>query len=153
MNLLRLLHTAVTIGLLVGAGYYFIRGLLRLLRPNPELAWRQVPGLITSSEVNESGKTSSARIRYTYRVDGDQFEGKKIAPIELWASYSSTAADFVRKYPQGSEVPVFASPRWRGRAVLEPQQQPIAAICLLLLGVFLAVFAWLWWMQNLSPVA
>lgn len=153
MNLLRLFHTAVIIALLVGTVYYFVRGLFRLLRPNPELMWRQVPGLITSSEVDDSGKASSARIRYSYRVDGDHFEGKKIAPIELWASYSNTAADFVRKYPQSSEVTVFANPKWRARSVLEPQQQPIAAICLLLLGVFFAVFAWLWWMHNLSPVA
>lgn len=151
--MVRLLHTAITIALAAGSVYYFFRGLIRLCRPNPELAWRQVPGEITSSEVDDSGKAPSARIRYVYRVDGDQFEGKKIAPIELWASYSSSASNFVRKYPQGSEVTVFANPKWRNRAVLEPQQQPIAAICLLLLAVFLAVFAWLWWMDNLSSVA
>jgi hypothetical protein len=150
---MRVFHAAITIALSVGSVWYFFRGLIRLIRPNPELAWRQVPGKITSSEVDDSGKASSARIRYVYRVDGDQFEGKKIAPIELWASFSSSASNFVRKYPQGREVTVFAHPRWRSRAVLEPQQQPIAAICLLLLGVFIAVFAWLWWMNNLSSVA
>lgn len=150
---MRLFHTLITIALSLGSAYFFVRGLVRLFRANPELAWRQVPGEITSSEVDDSGKAPSARIRYEYRVDGDQFEGKRIAPIELWASYSSSASNFVRKYPQGRKVTVFANPRWPGRAVLEPQQQRIAAVCLLLLGVFLAVFAWLWWMDNLSSIA
>ena len=29
----------------------------------------------------------------------------------------------------------------------------VGTVAQLLLGVFLAVFAWLWWMKNLSPVA
>jgi len=152
-NLPDLFDHLIVIGLVVGAGYYFARGGFRLLRPNPELMWRDVPGQIVTSVVDDSGKAKSADIRYIYKVDGDQFEGKKIAPIELWASFSTSAADFVRKYPQGCEVTVYVNPRRRHRSVLEPQQQPIAAVCLLLLGVFFALFAWLWWMLTSEPVA
>jgi hypothetical protein len=149
----RLFHYALLMALSGAAVYCFGRGLIRLLRENPELGWRQVPGKIILSEIDDSGKSKSAKIHYAYRVDGDHFEGKRIAPLEVWASYSNSAANFVRKYPSGREVTVFVNPTRLTRAVLEPQQQPIAAICAFLFGVILAVFAWVWWMHNLSPVA
>lgn len=150
--MLRLFHYAVVIALSGGAAYCFGRGLLRLLRANPELGWRRVPGRIISADILDSGMSKSARILYAYGVDGDHFEGKKIAPLEVWASYSKSAANFVRKYPPGREVTVFVDPTRHGRAVLEPQQQPIAAVCVVLFGLILAVFAWLWWLTAIGPV-
>ncbi len=140
----RLLNLVVPFAVAGASAYCFLRGIFRLLRTNPELAWREVPGRIISSSVDDSGKAKSADIRYTYQVDGDQFEGKKIAPIEIWGSFSTAAEDFVRKYPSGREVTVLVNPRRHRRSVLEPGQQRIAAVCLFLMGIFLAGFAWLW---------
>ncbi len=98
----RLLNPVVPFAVAGASGYCFLRGIIRLLGTNPELAWREEPGRIISSTVDDSGKAQSADIRYTYQVDGDLYEGKRIAPIEIWASFSTAAADFVRKYPQGS---------------------------------------------------
>lgn len=152
-NVLQLFHYALVTAFSGGAVYCFGWGLVRLLRENPELGWRRVPGQIISSTIEDSGKSTSAKILYAYKVDGDHFEGKRIAPIEVWASYSDSAANFVRKYPSGREVTVYVHPTRHSRAVLEPQQQPIAAVCVFLIGLILSGFAWLWWMSTLSPTA
>ena len=133
-----------------GALYCFGRGLTRLLRENPELGWRRVEGKVISSAVDSSDESISAKIVYTYTVDGAGFRGSKIAPLEVWSSFSSSASRFVRKYPAGLDVIVFVDRKHPGRAVLEPQQQPIAAVSVFLIGVVLGLFAWLWWMENLS---
>ncbi len=147
-NITRLLSLAVPFAVGGASVYWFLRGIIRLLRLNPELTWREVTGQIISSSVDDSGKSKSARIRYAYQVDGDRFEGKKIAPIEIWGSFSTAAEDFVRKYPKGSEVTVYVHPRRHDRSVLEPEQQRVAAVCVLLIGIFMAGFAWVWWMIN-----
>jgi len=124
------------------------RGVLRLVLRNPEQGWRKVPGQIVTSEIDFSNEIYRAKIRYCYEFDGITQEGSGIAPIEGWSSFRSTAAHFVNKYPVGQRVSVYVNPSNPSSAVLEPQQQPIAAITEMLLGLTAGMCGLLWWLTS-----
>lgn len=128
--------------------YFFFHGVLRLFRPNPEERWHKIPGKIVSSEIDFSNDIYRAKIRYLYEFQGVTREGKGLAPIEAWSSFRSTAAHFVDKYPVGRDVWVYANPSNLSCAVLEPQQQPIAAITEMLMGIAVAGCGCLGWLTS-----
>lgn len=124
------------------------RGVLRLFWRNPEQGWRKVPGQIVTSEIDFSNEIYRAKIRYRYEFDGITLEGSGIAPIEAWSSLRSTAAHFVNKYAVGQEVTVYVNPSEPGSAVLEPQQQAIAALTEMLLGLAAGLCGFLGWLTS-----
>lgn len=115
--------------------FLFFSGLLRLLRRNPEQCWCKVPCKIVVSEVVIPEETYRAQIRYTYAFDGQTHQGSRIAPIESWSSFRSTAARFVEKYPVDCNTDAYVNPSDPSCSVLEPQQQPIAAFTEVLAGI------------------
>jgi hypothetical protein len=129
-------------------GYYFVHGLLRFFRRNPEQLWHQVPGKIVISEIEFSREIYRAKIRYHYMFQGIPHEGDGIAPIQAWSSFRATAAHFVGKYPVGMDVTVFVNPLNPVGSVLEPQQQPIAAITDMLLGIAMGACGFLGWLVS-----
>ena len=126
--------------------YFFLHGLLRLFRLNPEASWSKVKGKIVVSEIEFSNDVYRSRIRYTYGFDGQVREGSRIAPLEAWSSFQSTAAYFVDKYRVGHGADVYVDPSDPRNSVLEPQQQPIAAITETLLGVAAGGFGYFGWL-------
>jgi hypothetical protein len=126
--------------------YFFLNGLVRLLRRNPEASWSKVKGKIVVSEIEFSREIYRAKIRYTYGFDGQVHEGSCIAPLQAWSSFRSTAARFVDRYPVGRDADVYVDPSDPGCSVLEPQQQPIAAITETLLGVAAGGFGYFAWL-------
>ncbi len=129
-------------------GVYFLSyGLLRLLRRNPEAGWSKLNGKIVVSEIEFSRDVYRAKIRYTYSFDGQVREGSRIAPIEIWSSFQSNAARFVNRYKVGHDADVYVDPSDPDNAVLEPQQQPIAAIAQLLFGVVAVSFGFFGWLS------
>ena len=129
-------------------GYFFWHGLVRLFRRYAEQRWHQVPGMIVTSEIEFTREIYSAKISYSYRFQGMPCEGSGIAPIQAWSSFRSTAAHFVGKYPVGLEVTVFVDPANPGSTVLETQQQPIAAITDMLLGIAMGFCGFLGWLTS-----
>lgn len=139
--------TQIIAGLLAGLGIYLLfQGLLRLLRPNPEQFWRKVPCRIVVSEVLLSRKVYRADIRYTFAMDGQTYQGSRIAPIETWSSFRPTAARFVEKYPVGCDTAAYVCASDANRSVLEPQQQPVAALAESLMGLALCGLGYLGWL-------
>jgi hypothetical protein len=126
--------------------YFFSHGLLRLVRRNPEASWSKVKGKIVVSEIEFSNDVYRAKIRYTYGFDGQVREGSRIAPLQAWSSFRSTAAHFVDKYPAGRDADVYVDPSDPDCSVLEQQQQPIAAIAETLLGVAAGGFGYFAWL-------
>ena len=129
-------------------GYFFLHGLLRFFRRNPEQRWQQVPGKIVTSEIEFIHEIYRAKIRYSYHFQGMSCEGNGIAPIQAWSSFRATAAHYVGKYPVGQNVTVFVNPSNPGGSVLEPQQQSIAAITDMLLGVAMGMCSFLGWLFS-----
>jgi hypothetical protein len=131
-----------------GGVCFFFHGLLRLFRRNPEARWHKVRGKIITSEIDFSDEIYRAKIRYIYEFDGTPREGKGIAPIEAWSSFRSTAAHFINKYPIAQDVWVYVNPASPGCTVLEPQQQPIAAITEMLMGIAVGGSGCLGWLTS-----
>jgi hypothetical protein len=128
--------------------YFFAHGLLRLLRRNPEESWTKITGKIVVSEIDFSGDVYRAKILYTYTFNGQIHEGSRIAPLQAWSSFRSTAAYFVDKYRVGRDADVYVDPSDPGCSVLEPQKQPVAALAETLLGVAAAGFGYFGWLTS-----
>ncbi len=127
------------------------RGLARLARPNPELQWLAVSGQILEARVEDDPDSASvARIRYAYRYQQACHEGRRIAPVEIWLG-DSTAKKFVNKYPPNASVTVYLNPKKPTEAVLEPQQQPMAAFGSILFGVTFVISGSMVWFFQLMP--
>jgi hypothetical protein len=136
------LYVNITLALGFGVvGIYFLgQGFLRLIRSNPELTWLPVSGRIVESRVDQGyrgGKT--ARIRYTYQHQGVSFESNRIAPLEFWSNVSSAADKFVEKYPSGQTLMVYVNQSDPKQAVLEPTNQPLAAVVSIFAGIALGL--------------
>jgi hypothetical protein len=142
---------AVGIGF-TGIGVYFSgEGFIRMVRRNPELQWTAVTGRILVSKVeSDSDSAPIANIRYAYVYEHAQYFGKRIAPIEFWSG-SSKAEKFVRKYPSDTAVSVYVNPHSPGKAVLEPQQQTMAAIGSVLFGAVFAFGGVMVWLTMVAP--
>lgn len=128
--------------------YFLLRGMLRLFRRNPEQLWHKVPGTIIISKIDFSDEIYRANIRYRYAFEGVAHEGCRLAPIQAWSSFRSTAAHFVDKYPVGQDVSVYVNPLDSSCSVLEPQQQPIAAITEMLMGLAMIGCGYLSWLTS-----
>ncbi len=128
--------------------YFCFHGMLRLFRPNPEALWHKVAGKIVTSEIDFSDEIYRAKIRYIYEFQGTTREGKGLAPIEAWSSFRSTAAHFVNKYPVGHDAWVYVNPSNPSCSVLEPQQQPIAAITEMLMGIAMGGYGYFGWLTS-----
>lgn len=137
------LFVVVTLALIFGLiGIYFVgQGFLRLIRSNPELDWLAVPGQIIESRVHQGYRgTKSAFIRYAYQHQGVTYESRQIAPLEFWSS-ASTADTYVEMYPTDQNLMVYVNQRDPEKAVLEPKNQPIAAVASILFGIALGLTA------------
>jgi len=128
--------------------YFFFHGMLRFFRRNPEELWHRVPGKVVTSEIDFSDEIYRAKVRYVYQFQGVTREGKRLAPIESWSSFRSTAAHFVNKYPVGQDVSAYVNPSNPSCSVLEPQQQPIAAITEMLMGIAVGASGCLAWLTG-----
>ena len=104
-------------------------------------SWPGAEGKITSSEVKQSSSRSTstkgrsrtsttyhAKIRYSYSVDGQSHESKRVAFGDYGSSNSSHARGIVAKYPMGTSVKVFHDPDSPGNSVLEPGMKTQALI-------------------------
>jgi hypothetical protein len=103
--------------------------------------WPSVTGLVTSSEVELSrgkNRTYRAKIRYTYRVAGYEFTGRRCAlGGELNTSNRGRAEARCAKYPAGSAPQVYYDPANPKDACLERTQEG-RGVTLIVAGAFAA---------------
>jgi hypothetical protein len=103
--------------------------------------WPSVKGLVTTSVVERGGRRHRvyrARIRYTYRVAGHEFTGRRYAlGGELDTSNRARAEARCAKYPEGSEPEVYYNPANPKDACLERVQEGKGFV-LLIAGTFAA---------------
>ena len=74
-------------------------------------------------------------------------EGRLHRWREIWLG-DSTAKKFVNKYPPNASVTVYLNPKKPTKAVLEPQQQPMAAFGSILFGVTLVISGSMVWFSS-----
>lgn len=105
--------------------------------------WPTVSGRVVRSEIHDS----RAFIRYTYAMDGTNYDGTDITGGSWPFQTARTAASRVRRYPAGAQVAVYYDPRHPTTiALLEPGLSvdvlylPVVASALLF--VALALLSW-----------
>ena len=107
--------------------------------------WPTVDGMIIKSEIEQQtvttekdGKkktevTSYPKIAYQYRIDGQNYECKKIS----FLSTSGSANQIVSKYPKGKTVRVYYNPDKPKQAVLVPGHPGLNVVSFFFAGVFI----------------
>jgi hypothetical protein len=137
-------------GLVAFGAWHVVKGLPRLLRSNPELAWKTADGDVIESYIAErdeaGGLGGEARLEYRYRVGDIEFIGSKVGPLTNFYGLRWSAEVQWNRYPRGSKVTVYFNPRNPGEAVLEPADQKGAALLVTLAGFF-------WWLFAILLVA
>ncbi|MBI2423888.1 MAG: DUF3592 domain-containing protein [Candidatus Hydrogenedentes bacterium] len=108
--------------LLAGAGiiYFFsVRPLLQLFAAQ---SWETVPCTILSSEIETSssddGATYRIRIKYTYTIDGNTFDGDDYNFLDYASSGLARKQRVVDQYPPGSSAACHVNPNEPGQSVL-----------------------------------
>lgn len=81
--------------------------------------WPSTDGLVLESRIDAtSGARHRPVLRYTYTVEGETFESRRIS----YAGYSSDPGELsalIAPWPQGQRATVYYDPTFPGRAVLE----------------------------------
>lgn len=111
-------------------------------------SWPSTEGLVTHSDVARDEEHWKPDVRYTYSVDGSQFESDSIRFGGAFGTTSRSPAQAVaEQYPAGETVLVFFDPDDPSRACLDRTRSPAVALfvyvglSLLLGGAALAYLA------------
>jgi hypothetical protein len=108
--------------------------------------WREVPGVITKSEVEFRGDDYRPVVEYTYVVDGVTYKGDTIARGLITLNWKEPAAHVVEGFPVGATVPVYVESQYPRHSALRPhvdKNLSVFLICfvgLLVLFVLLLIF-------------
>ena len=108
---------------------FFLDGRIIAHEKEASLTWPTTPGTITSCELREVRNKPrrlpyeivryTVDVTYSYTVDGEPYEGDRVALIDsLWSEGSAQARE--SKYQVGTTHPVYYNPDDPSRAVLEP---------------------------------
>lgn len=106
------------------AVFFVVMGALEWKRAAASPSWSTANGVITESRVVESsggrrrGRSYSAKVEYTFEVDGQELKGTRIS-YRLQSSGQSGASECVARYPVGASVTVHYDPADPSQAVLE----------------------------------
>ncbi len=94
--------------------------------------WREVPGVITKSEVEFRGDDYLPVVEYTYVVDGVTYRGDTIARGLITFNWKGPAARLIESLPVGATVPVYVDPKYPRQSALRPhvdKNLPVFLIC------------------------
>jgi hypothetical protein len=99
--------------------------------------WPSTMGTVVSSGIDRrsssDGYTDYPSVQYSYRVNGQPYQGAKIAPgMEVG---STGAGKVVARYPAGAQVMVFYNPQNPSEAVIE-RKAPAHWLMWLILVIF-----------------
>jgi hypothetical protein len=110
--------------LLLGGGLLGFFGVLALnAKAEGAKSWPTVEGRMVSAEVAERGGPQfSARVRYTYEVSGERYEGDKLTLATTeWLDDRAAIEAVVAQRQPGSPAKVYYNPKSPKEAVLEPR--------------------------------
>jgi hypothetical protein len=111
----------------VGGGITYFKAWPDYQAAKESVSWPQANGIILSSKVITSRGTKnktnySADISYSFKVKGEQYQSSQIY-IGSEGTYSSSSKDaykYKNKYPKGTTVNVYYSPKEEANSILEP---------------------------------
>jgi hypothetical protein len=91
----------------------------------------------------ETRETATLRVRYRYRVDGQDYQAGGVEPADFGLQTSSAARELVRTYRPGQPVTIAYNPRHPERAYLQPGPSSPALMLVLVGGALAMAGAWL----------
>jgi hypothetical protein len=138
-------------------------GLSELWVESQTLTWREVPAVVTKSEVvlvtttqttDRSARPGQRRLyawdfEYAYKVDGFDYRSGRVGLVDNGIWNEEAAGAMAAKYPVGAEVTARVEPDDPAVAVLEPGMRPIT-ITLFIASVLAAAGAY-WMLSGLHP--
>ena len=116
------------------------------------LVFRPTTGTVTHGEVASGpgrGRTHSADIQFTYRVDGIEYSTGRYRTFEE-GDYESGATETVALYPLGTTHPAWFDPDDPSVAVLVRGVSSVSVLGLLLCGMGIVAPVWLWRLSRTS---
>ena len=113
------------------AGLFFVIGVIVLLwgitssqSAFKSVNWPSVSGMVTDAHMSSSsdndGTTYSAKISYSYQVNGQVYGGSRVSFGDVSTSNSGDAQKVLARYPTGATVSVYYNPAAPSQTVLEP---------------------------------
>lgn len=134
---------------MVGAGVVCV---LVGMRSYATAEWPSVEGRVISASVDRAERMDQDTrrvtyrytpvVRYSYSVDGQEYEGTKITYTQGQYRTESRAREDLEPYPVGGQVTVYYDPQNPKSLVLEPGGDPmlfVVAGLLVVVGVFFGV--------------
>jgi hypothetical protein len=108
--------------------------------------WREVPGVITKSEVEFRGDDFLPVVEYTYVVDGVTYKGDTIARGLITFNWKGSAARVIEELPVGATLPVYVDLKYPRHSALRPHVDRnlplflISFVALIVLFILLLAF-------------
>jgi len=130
-------------------------GVRNIVHAYDSRSWPHTNGTVTYSEVerrsgSKRGSSYSPGIKYSYFIQGQQYEGDIVAfGMKSVSAGRGFAERFVKKYPKGKDIKVFYDPSVMSTSVLEPGLSKRSFILFafgmsfMIFGICFATVAWL----------
>lgn len=103
-----------------GAIAIYFLGLYPALKVFRASSWEPIPCVVTSSKVASSsdGDTFAVEIRYSYTIEGKQYQGTRYGFFGGYSSGHRSKADVVAQYPAGAAATCYVNPLDPAEAVI-----------------------------------
>jgi hypothetical protein len=82
-------------------------------------SWKEVPGVVASSEVKRTDELYVPEVCYTYSVSEEEFVGDTVRSGLICHNWSGPAEKICARYAAGTPVSVYVNPSNPANAVLE----------------------------------
>jgi hypothetical protein len=102
--------------------------------------WREVPGVITKSEVEFRGDDYLPVVEYTYVMDGVTSKGDTIARGLITFNWKGPAARVIEEFPVGATVPVYVDSQYPRQSALRPHVDKNLPVFLISFAGLLVLF-------------
>lgn len=119
---------------IIGIGLTFL-GYVKIKNAKDAMKWPVTFGIITSSRL-AGGISYYPSLSYEYMVDSVVYSSNSISNINFTSKNEGVVAEFLKKYPLGSETKVYYDSSEPSKAFLEPGINN-GNIILLAFGIFL----------------
>ncbi|MEM9597289.1 MAG: DUF3592 domain-containing protein, partial [Acidobacteriota bacterium] len=121
------------------------------IRPNHS-SWVELPCSITSTSIKETvgpdGSTYWPDIRYSFQLDGSEYEGKRYS-FRNATGDSRAANEVLQRYPVGDEITCWVDPDNPSQSVIDRSPGWFLLLGLAPIPIIAIGFGGLWFMSRL----
>lgn len=101
--------------------------------------WREVVGVVLSSQVEYWGEYFRPIVKYKYEVDGVTYQGESIVKGLVEVNWRAPADRWVKRFPVGATVKVFVDPNDPKQCYLQLGRDPLFPLAVAFVGTLVAI--------------